>query len=59
MLNIYLISKNLSKYGKFLTFGVTGESAGNAIEIHNWFTEVAGYPICDLDFPEFVPIIDD
>lgn len=59
MLNIYLISKDLSKYGKSLTFGVTDESAGNAIEIHNWFTEVAGYPICDLDFPEFAPIIDD
>lgn len=59
MLNIYLISKDLSEYGNHLSFGVTDESAGNAVEIHNWFTEVAGYPICDLDFPEFAPTIDD
>lgn len=59
MLNIYLISKDLSEYGNHLSFGVTDESAGNAVEIHNWFTEVAGYTICDLDFPEFAPTIDD
>lgn len=59
MLDIYLISKNLSQYGNYLTFGVTNESAGNAVEIHNWFSEVAGYSICDLNFPEFAPTIDD
>ena len=59
ILNIYLISKDLSEYGNHLSFGVTDESAGNAVEIHNWFTEVAGYTICDLDFPEFAPTIDD
>ena len=59
ILNIYLIRKDLSEYGNYLLFGVTEESAGNAVEIHNWFSEVAGYHICDLDFPEFAATIDD
>ena len=58
ILNIYIVMKDLSEYGNHLMFGVTEESAGNAVEIHNWFSEVAGYPICDLDFPEFAPTID-
>lgn len=58
ILNIYLIRKDLSEYGNYLLFGVTEESAGNAVEIHNWFSEVAGYHICDLDFPEFAATID-
>lgn len=51
-LNIYLIDKILSEYGNALIFGVTNESAGNAIEIYNWFSEAAGYSIVNMEYPE-------
>ncbi len=57
-LNIYLIDKILSEYGNALIFGVTNESAGNAIEIYNWFSEAAGYSIVNIEYPEWMPTPD-
>ncbi|MBQ8421400.1 MAG: DUF4377 domain-containing protein [Bacteroidales bacterium] len=58
-LNIYLVDKILSEYGNALIFGVTNESAGNAIEVYNWFSEAAGYSIVNIEYPEWMPTPDE
>jgi hypothetical protein len=36
----------------YVSFAVTNQSAGNVVEIHNWFQEAARYEITDVKFPE-------
>lgn len=36
----------------YVSFAVTNQSAGNVVEIHNWFQEAARYEITDVEFPE-------
>lgn len=60
MLDIYLVEKYLSEsYGSCVVFGVTNESAGNAVEVANWFSEVAGYSYVYNEFPEWAPTPDE
>lgn len=42
---------------RYLKYGVTNESAGNVVQIYNWFEEVIEDLLVDIQFPEWAPTL--
>lgn len=40
---------------RYMKYGITKESAGNTVQIYNWFVEVIEDILIDIQFPEWAP----